>query len=399
MANTRVFSWKITDDKYGYLFIPNKSGNGLITDRITEDDKLRRIADEVSSWGLAEYEEKFNELNSLIRSKYGVSIPGNASDYYDSGYTRNYIILGGKDGNSRQIDEKELNNFIVQNVEKVINDGIKKAQLEFKAEVNNVKDATIGKFDEKVRQVNENITTVKNEIESKNTILSNKLEAASSHIEQAAQLFDFGTCGVTKEHLSTSINKANAAAVEIERTNNRVTEMNTSIQNATTAVATLNERATQMSDSMATLNTRLNTEINRINNEMSVMGGSISRIEAEIAESATTTGDTNLSKSMPSDENYSSGYKNVIENNDGTYTIEFVFGNDKYNIRVFGFGNYIKDDEFDAGFTLARNGFRYMDKSGSYMSMVDGNIVLSNAKGNGKIEIKEDGVYINGKKQ
>ena len=51
------------------------------------------------------------------------------------------------------------------------------------------------------------------------------------------------------------------------------------------------------------------------------------------------------------------------------------------------------------GLVLATNGFRYKDKSGSIISMINGNILLSNADGSGKLEIKKDGLYINGNKQ
>ena len=41
MAQTRVFSWKIDGNSYGYLYIPpGKTGVELISNRITDDAVL-----------------------------------------------------------------------------------------------------------------------------------------------------------------------------------------------------------------------------------------------------------------------------------------------------------------------------------------------------------------------
>ena len=396
-ASTRVFSWKITDNKYGYLYIPDKVGNGFISDRITEEDKLSRIASEVSSWSQNEYEEKFNSLNELIRSKYGVTIPGSAADYCE-GYTKNYIILSGKDGSSKQIEEKELNNFIIQNVKKAFDESFRKAKIELKAEVDNVKDATIGKFDEKVRKVDEDIDAAKNDFDVKNTILSNKLISATTHIEKAAQLFDFDTSGVTKESLTRTINKAEAATLELINTNSKISALSGVVETTRESVQEFNTTTNNLQTNINNLATSVDNRFIEYNSTLSELDARISDVEREEREENNGGDEEVLGKSTNRSMSFADS-ENIIDNNDGTYTLRLLYGNEVYNIKIMGFGNYLKEDEVENGFTIANNGFRYVDKGGAQISMVNGNIVLSNASGKGKLEIKEDGVYINGKIQ
>jgi hypothetical protein len=89
----------------------------------------------------------------------------------------------------------------------------------------------------------------------------------------------------------------------------------------------------------------------------------------------------------------------TIDNGDGTFDIVSTLGSETYNVRILGFGNKIKASDNTKGLVLASNGVKYTDKSGSSISIINGNIKLSNADGSGKLEIKKDGLYINGVKQ
>ena len=78
------------------------------------------------------------------------------------------------------------------------------------------------------------------------------------------------------------------------------------------------------------------------------------------------------------------------------HTIDEI-GNENYFINVLPSGETLTDENAKNGFTLAKNGFRYMN-GGAEIIISDGTIKLSNKNGNGSIEINDDGVFINGKK-
>lgn len=405
MAQTRVFSWKITDNKYGYLYIPGKRGNELISDRITNEEILSQIAGVVGEMDISEYENKFNELNDLIYSKYRVRIPGTASEYCGD-YSKNYIILGGKDGGTKQINEKELNNYIIRNVENAIENKLNQAKKELKLEVNNVKDITISKVNETVDNAINEIDSIKVEIDSGNTILSEKLIAAQTHIERAADLFDFNSTGVNKENLQNAINNSSSAVTRLGFVERDINSLNERSDNFAHDINDLNREVETLNSGVSYVVTTVREQGETLRNVTGSVNSLMSRmaaVEEEVYEDSQIDDNEPLSKSMPSrsaiQDNDIAGIANVTDNEDGTYNAKFTVGNETFHIKLYGFGNYIKEDEFEDGLVLARNGFRYMDKSGSQISIVNGNITLSNANGTGKLEIKDDGLYINGKKK
>ena len=89
----------------------------------------------------------------------------------------------------------------------------------------------------------------------------------------------------------------------------------------------------------------------------------------------------------------------TIDNGDGTFDIVSTLGSEVYNVKILAFGSKIKANDDTKGLVLASNGIKYTDKSGSSISIINGNIKLSNSDGSGKLEIKKDGLYINDIKQ
>ena len=71
---------------------------------------------------------------------------------------------------------------------------------------------------------------------------------------------------------------------------------------------------------------------------------------------------------------------------------------ESYDINIIGYGGKIDENTTHEGLSLASNGLKYIN-NGSLFSMTDGKILLSNSDGSASIEITENGVYINGRKQ
>ena len=398
MAQTRVFSWKIDGNSYGYLYIPpGKTGVELISNRITDDAVLTEISNVISNWDESEYTNKFNELNSVIRRKFGVSIPGSASDYFN-GYVKNYIVLTGKDGGYLKKQTNTVSEETAETIKKLVNSELTKAKKELKADVERVKESTISTVNSKINAASSEMVSLKNELIANESAMSAKLDSAQLKINTAAQLFDMNGTGVNKQNLQNAITKSNIAIERLNVTDNILSEQSASIRETnerfTNETSQINGRITDIESNTEALERAVNTigsTVSELNIRVERMSSSSIEMQQEERQS------TNLRSAMP--DNEETAITETIDNGDGSFNINTTIGNENYNVKIYGYGGKIKVREVEDGLVLATNGFRYKDKSGSIISMINGNILLSNADGNGKLEIKKDGLYINGNKQ
>lgn len=398
MAQTRVFSWKIDGNSYGYLYIPpGKSGAELISNRITDDAVLTEISNVIANWTESEYTTKFNELNSAIRAKFGVSIPGSASDYFN-GYVKNYIVLTGKDGGYSKKQTNTVSEETAETIKKLVNSELAKAKKELKADVESVKESTISTVNSKINAASSEMVSLKNELIANENAMSAKLDSAQSKIDTAAQLFDMNGTGVNKQNLQNAITKSNTAIERLNVTDSRLSEQSVSIRETnerlTNETSQINGRITEVESSTEELERAVNTigsTVSELNIRVERMSSASIEMQQEEQQS------TNLRSAMP--DNEETALTETIDNGDGSFNINTTIGNENYNVKIYGYGGKIKVREVEDGLVLATNGFRYKDKSGSIISMINGNILLSNADGSGKLEIKKDGLYINGNKQ
>ena len=398
MAQTRVFSWKIDGNSYGYLYIPpGKSGDKLISNRITDDAVLTEISNVIANWTESEYTTKFNELNSAIRAKFGVSIPGSASDYFN-GYVKNYIVLTGKDGGYSKKQTNTVSEETAETIKKLVNSELAKAKKELKADVESVKESTISTVNSKINAASSEMVSLKNELIANENAMSAKLDSAQSKIDTAAQLFDMNGTGVNKQNLQNAITKSNAAIERLNVTDGILSEQSASIRETnerlTNETSQINGRITEVESSTEELERAVNT-IGSTVSELNIRVERISSASIEMQQEEQQS--TNLRSAMP--DNEETALTETIDNGDGSFNINTTIGNENYNVKIYGYGGKIKVREVEDGLVLATNGFRYKDKSGSIISMINGNILLSNADGSGKLEIKKDGLYINGNKQ
>lgn len=93
----RVFSWKLTNDEYGYLF-SEKGEAGYHIGKKMENEDVATAISTVSRYDETTYETYFNGLQKAIKDKFGdsVTIEGTYKQYYS--VVNSIIMITGKDG-------------------------------------------------------------------------------------------------------------------------------------------------------------------------------------------------------------------------------------------------------------------------------------------------------------
>lgn len=398
MAQSTVFSWKITDEYYGYLCTWNGESmlkTPCITRRIVDSNILQMIISEVGSWNKDEYITHFNELNELINRNFGVSISGNPDDYYGNPNMNSYIILTGKDGSNSKNNGDEINDNVLEKLKTYISSKLTTTSESLKTEMKAFKAEQISKLDATVNLVNQTMESTKAQIsESTDSKIANKVSEIIPSV---------------KDSVVNSIEQGSKIQEFIRETNSKMNEFDNLIRESTqlnaSSINAIGETVNSQIETMQQMGSSLEEEIRSTNNRIDNMGETVNVINEKINLVASsrdvsfqeTEPELNLSKGIEDEDVYMLETE-TIDNDDGTFDIVSTIGSEKYNIKILAFGNKLKDDDKTEGLVLASNGIKYLDKSGSYISIINGNIKLSNADGNGKLEIKKDGLYINGVK-
>lgn len=403
---SKVFSWKINDYNYGYLYIPNSTK--LVTSRITNEAILSEIANVVSSWSEAEYAERFNILNSEISEKFnGATIEGSYSDYYGAA-NGTYIVLTGKDGANGKGVGTTITEELSNKITAMVNSQLASAKQELTAENQSMKDWMINKVNENVQETSALVVTAQSTFTSLKDEMSDKVDSATGAITTAAALFDMNGTGVNKISLQSAINKSNQAVTWIGANENK-------INSHTAAISNINGKITSIETATARTNSDLNAAIDTMNENFIAVSSAITKINADIidvkqkanADYATAA----ESASSESEGVFSIGLREIkrgetnefietetVDNEDGTFTTTTRVGNEEYTVRMYGFGGKLNDENKQEGMSMASNGFRYVDENGTEFSLIDGKLKMSNSSGSGKIEITEDGLFLNGYK-
>ena len=400
---SKVFSWKINDYNYGYLYIPNS--DSLVSSRITNDAVLSDIASVVSSWSQSEYEERFNMLNAEISAKFnGATIEGNASDYYGAP-NGTYIVLTGKDGANGKggtTISEDLSNKITT----IVNAQLASAKQQLVSENQSMKDWMIDKVNESVKETSAIVTTAQASFAAMKEEMSNKVDSATGAITTAASLFDMNGTGVNKISLQSAINKSNQAVTWIGANENKITSH-------TNAINSMTSKITSLESATAKTNNDINDIADTMNRNFMAVSSAITKINSDIVEvrqkasADYSSGDENSA----TEQSLSFGLREVkvgsdddfvetetVDNGDGTFSTTTKIGNEEFTVKIHGFGGKLTDENKELGMSVASNGFRYVDKNGTEFSLIDGMLKMSNSSGSGKIEITEDGLYLNGYK-
>lgn len=404
MAKTTVFSWKVTDSKYGYLWTEETQGP-CIVNRIVDSHKLEQIVGEISSWDEATYASNFDTLSNLIHDNFGSYIEGDYTLYYngDNG-GKSFIMLTGKDGaNANCQGNSEINDNVLVKLKSYLANQVAIMKEDVKADMNDFKAETSQKIEVLNTSVNEKIDTTKNElVASTTTIIDSKMTEISNGVRDnvlaklehdvpvsSLQELVNGTKMQELESFVDEKTRANTSAVEsirrdVDNQSDRITGMNNTFEEEMRAT---NTRIDNISDEVAKIDTKVERAVSKAS------------AREESSDIETNDREMTFAKGFEDDEDLYTLETETIDNGDGTFDIISTLGSEVYNVKILAFGNKLKVGDKTKGLVLASNGVKYTDKSGSSISIINGNIKLSNADGSGKLEIKKDGLYINGVKQ
>lgn len=400
MAKTTVFSWKVTDSKYGYLWTEESQGP-CITNRITDSSILEEIVGEISGWDEATYASNFNVLSNLIHDNFGKYIEGDYSIYYNGNNGgKSFIMLTGKDGaNSNGQGNSDINDAVLTQLKTYINNQVAVMKESVKSEMNDFKASTNQKIEVLNTSVNEKIDSAKSELVSSTTsIIDGKMTEISNGVRDnvlaklendvpvsSLQELVNGTKMHELESFVDEKTRANASAVsairhDVNNQNERIEDISTSFEDE---LRSTNSRIDNISDEVA----KIDTKVEKV--------AANKAIREEVEQE--TPAEKDFRKGI--DDDLYALETETIDNGDGTFDIIATLGSETYNIKILAFGNRLKVGDKTQGLVLASNGIKYEDKNGSSISVINGNIKLSNANGSGKLEIKKDGLYINDIKQ
>ena len=404
MAKTTVFSWKVTDSKYGYLWTEETQGP-CIVNRIVDSHKLEQIVGEISSWDEATYASNFDTLSNLIHDNFGSYIEGDYTLYYngDNG-GKSFIMLTGKDGaNANCQGNSEINDNVLVKLKSYLANQVAIMKEDVKADMNDFKAETSQKIEVLNTSVNEKIDTTKNElVASTTTIIDSKMTEISNGVRDnvlaklehdvpvsSLQELVNGTKMQELESFVDEKTRANTSAVEsirrdVDSQSERITGMNNTFEEEMRAT---NTRIDNISDEVAKIDTKVERAVSKAS----------AREESSDIENSDR--EMTFAKGFEDDEDLYALETETIDNGDGTFDIISTLGSEVYNVKILAFGNKLKVGDKTEGLVLASNGVKYTDKSGSSISIINGNIKLSNADGSCKLEIKKDGLYINDIKQ
>ena len=394
MAKTTVFSWKVTDSKYGYLWTEESQGP-CITNRITDSSILEEIVGEISGWDEATYASNFNVLSNLIHDNFGKYIEGDYSIYYNGNNGgKSFIMLTGKDGaNSNGQGNSDINDAVLTQLKTYINNQVAVMKESVKSEMNDFKASTNQKIEVLNTSVNEKIDSAKSELVSSTTsIIDGKMTEISNGVRDnvlaklendvpvsSLQELVNGTKMHELESFVDEKTRANASAVsairhDVNNQNERIEDISTSFEDE---LRSTNSRIDNISDEVA----KIDTKVEKV--------AANKAIREEVEQE--TPAEKDFRKGI--DDDLYALETETIDNGDGTFDIIATLGSETYNIKILAFGNRLKVGDKTQGLVLASNGIKYEDKNGSSISVINGNIKLSNANGSGKLEIKKDGLY------
>lgn len=201
---SKVFSWKIDDKEYAYLFIPNKKEH--LSSRIIDADIIDKMIDKISSWDEKKYKTAFSQMNEEINNKYGFEIPYDSMYFNGNSDKKNIVLLGS----SKEKEKK------IENIKEELLIEIDKRFKIILDEFNSLYNELLNKSNKQM------LDTIKLTKETQdNTLLKlknitdeslNKFERASNRLEKASKILELDDNNINVDTLKIiykDINKTN----------------------------------------------------------------------------------------------------------------------------------------------------------------------------------------------
>lgn len=192
----KVFSWKINNEEYAYVFIPNKKGH--LSSRITDSDTINTMIEKISLWDENKYKTAFNDMNKEILEKYGFEIPYEVSYFGSSNVNKNVVLLGSSKENNIDNIKSELLDEINKRFEIMLN------------EFNSLYNELLNKANNQVissinlsKQVNDETL---NKISSLKTEMTKKFNKSIEKLDKATKVLELDDSNINSESLKNLFN-------------------------------------------------------------------------------------------------------------------------------------------------------------------------------------------------
>lgn len=183
----RIYSWKLTDTKNAYLYVPNSKKH--ITERIVDNEILSQIINKISSWSEERYIKAFDEMNTEIEEMFGEKIIYDSKFYGDKTVSNNMVVLSSSRNDYKEIINKyfeDLKRDLLLELDKrvnSINEEIFESYRTLKEENKQQTDVVVKSFQRKLNETIKTNEEIKSDIEKRFEKAENSLQKAAKILE------------------------------------------------------------------------------------------------------------------------------------------------------------------------------------------------------------------------
>lgn len=353
----RIFSWKITNGKYAYL-VKDEVHNTYIRNRVSDAATLLQFSKTILGFTENEYMSEYMNLRNEVLSLYGKDIGDDYSVYYDTGEDggeNKLILLSGKDGENASVAKTTNNSLVTKNdyqaIKEIVNNSIDEFKEKENLLSNSVKeyiDTTIGlTFDSAMCGVNE----AKEQI----GILQAEVQNVASNDANVINALKTFT-GSTSENINSLMTQTGQMDNWIKDYGDALSGIVVDYNGAKAAISSMagQDPSNGLFSNMSTCFTNMNGKINNVETKCYELSGTVENIaKREPIDIGSLEEGPILSKSM-----YFSG----------------------------------QDDEDTIQTLSDKNGIVFMYKDDSFISFVDGDIILQS--GDYGLKITNEGIKV-----
>ena len=187
---SKYFSWKINDEQYAYLYIPNNKNH--ISSRITDTEVINKMIAKVSQWDEKKYKLAFDSMNEEVNEMFGINIPYSV-DYFSG--NNNVVVMGNS----------KIDNNDIENIKNELLDVIDERFAEIKLSIKDLNDELVELFNKRtidtVKASREDFETMLSKFNSSKELLEIKFNKASKTLEKAAKVLELENSEINADSL------------------------------------------------------------------------------------------------------------------------------------------------------------------------------------------------------
>lgn len=187
---SKYFSWKINDEQYAYLYIPNNKNH--ISSRITDTEVINKMIAKVSQWDEKKYKLAFDSMNEEVNEMFGINIPYSV-DYFSG--NNNVVVMGNS----------KIDNNDIENIKNELLDVIDERFAEIKLSIKDLNNELVELFNKRtidtVKASREDFETMLSKFNSSKESLEIKFKKASKTLEKAAKVLELDNSEINADSL------------------------------------------------------------------------------------------------------------------------------------------------------------------------------------------------------